>query len=74
MVKSRILQEIHSTAEGLHKIGAISTVTIRDYDKICLTPVHELNPQEIKNLRERENVSQAIFASFLNTSLSTVQK
>jgi putative transcriptional regulator len=29
---------------------------------------------EIKQIREAANVSQAVFASILNTSLSTVQK
>ncbi|WP_446903492.1 helix-turn-helix domain-containing protein [Burkholderia sp. YIM B11467] len=31
-------------------------------------------PAEIKRIREETNVSQAVFALLLNTSLSTVQK
>ena len=30
--------------------------------------------QEIKRIRERSKVSQAVFAAYLNTSISTVQK
>jgi putative transcriptional regulator len=74
MNKSRILSEVYETAKGLHNIGAISTLTMRDYDKLCLSPIHELSPNKIKEIRERENVSQAIFAAILNTSVSSVQK
>lgn len=74
MNKSRILKEVHETAEGLFKAGTISNVTMREYDQLCLSPVHELKPQDIKKLRERENISQAIFAVLLNTSVSSVQK
>ena len=33
-----------------------------------------LTPEEIRKVRERANMSQAVFARLLNTSLSTVQK
>ena len=33
-----------------------------------------LAPEQIKQLREREHVSQPVFALYLNTSESTVQK
>ncbi|MCA6984781.1 helix-turn-helix domain-containing protein, partial [Pectobacterium brasiliense] len=36
--------------------------------------VRSLQPIEIKALREKLNVSQPVFASYLNTSVSTVQK
>lgn len=74
MNKSRILKEVHNTAKGLHNTGAFSIITMREYDKLCLSPIHELDFKEIKELRERENVSQAIFAALLNISVSTVQK
>lgn len=74
MGKSRILKEVYDTARGLHGIGAISAVTMKDYDKLCLPPIHNFSFKEIKKLREREKVSQAIFATLLNTNVSTVQK
>jgi len=74
MKKSRILKEVYETAKGLHKIGVINTVTMREFDKLCLPPVHELSSKAIKKLRRREKVSQAIFAASLNISTSTVQK
>jgi putative transcriptional regulator len=33
-----------------------------------------MEPETIKQIREAANVSQAVFAAILNTSLSTVQK
>lgn len=39
---------------------------MRRFDLSCLTTVEELTPKQIQALREREDVSQAVFASFLN--------
>jgi putative transcriptional regulator len=61
-------------AKGLHAAGAIDRVTMREFDHLCLPPVPPLRPVEIKRIRERAYVSQAVFAAVLNTSLSTVQK
>ena len=74
MAKSRILHEVHETARGLHAAGVLSDMTMRDFDKVCLSPVHALGPEDIRKLRKRAHVSQAVFAACLNTSVSTVQK
>lgn len=74
MAQSRILQEVHETARGLHTAGVFSDMTMRNFDAVCLRPVHALTPQDIRKLRKRAHVSQAVFAACLNTSLSTVQK
>ena len=74
MAKSRILREVHENARRLHAAGVVSDITMRDFDKVCLSPVHELAPEEIRKLRTRAHVSQAVFAACLNTSVSTVQK
>src|SRR5215467_4500897 len=74
MTKSRILAEVHETAKGLHDAGVFDTVTMRQFDRLCLSPVHEMAPAAIRELRERAHVSQGVFAAYLNTSLSTVQK
>lgn len=39
---------------------------MRRFDISCLTAVEELTPREIQALREREDVSQAVFAGYLN--------
>jgi putative transcriptional regulator len=74
MAKSRILTEVHEAAQGLHDIGVFSDVTMREFHRLCLTPVHDLKPHDIRRLRHRTKVSQAVFAAYLNTSPSTVQK
>jgi putative transcriptional regulator len=47
---------------------------MRQFDRLCLPPVEPLQPAQIKRIRVRANVSQAVFAALLNTSVSTVQK
>lgn len=74
MKKSRILAEMHETARGLEGIGAIAKQTLREFDALCLPQVKELSARQIRALRTRVRVSQAVFAAFLNTSVSTVQK
>jgi putative transcriptional regulator len=47
---------------------------MRRYDALCLEPVPAYTAEQIRSLRERYRLSQAVLASILNTSLSTVQK
>lgn len=54
--------------EGLHETGAIDKTTMRQFDKACLSPAPTLNPEDIKAIRERERVSQSVFARYLNVS------
>ena len=72
--KSAILEAVHDTAQGLHRAGVMDQITLREFDRMCLPPVESLEPEQIKQIREEANVSQAVFAAVLNTSLSTVQK
>jgi len=65
---------IHETMEALHKVGAIDKQTMRRFDDACLTPVHPLTPKQIKALREREQVSQTVFANYLNVTPNLVSK
>lgn len=71
---SPAFEAIHSAASGLLSVDAIPQETMRNFDKACLNNVDKLQPIEIKALREKLNVSQTVFASYLNTSVSTVQK
>ena len=72
--KSRIQREMHETARGLHGIGLISKRRMGEFDALCHLDVEDMSPGKIKRLREKSNVSQAVFAAVLNTSVSTVQK
>ncbi len=69
-----ILEAVHETASDLHKAGAMNEMTMREFDALCLPEVRELSATQIKRLRQQEKASQGVFAAYLNTSLSTVQK
>ena len=72
--KSGAFEAIHSAALGLHRAGTIDKATMRDFDGSCLQAPSEILPEEIKRIREGAHVSQPVFARYLNTSESTVQK
>lgn len=72
--KSDTSEALHSAASALHKVGAVDKTTMRDFDARHLTVPSEIEPAEIKRLRERNHVSQPVFARYLNTSESTVEK
>jgi len=65
---------IHETMEALHNVGAIDKQTLRQFNDACLTPIRPFKPAEIKAIREREHVSQAVFANYLNVTASLVSK
>jgi putative transcriptional regulator len=72
--KSDINAAIHEIASGLHGVGIIDRQTMRRFDSSCLTPVHAFSANEIRALREREDVSQSVFASYLNVTKDSVSK
>lgn len=74
MKKSRILAEVHETARGLHRAGVLADHTMRELDALCLPPVRALSARQIRAIRSRARMSQAVFAAVINTSVSTVQK
>jgi len=72
--KSGHFAAIHSAASALHRVGAISKATLKEFDASCIEPVPAINPAQIKALRQKYHVSQPVFAKYLNTSESTVEK
>lgn len=72
--KSDAFEAVHSSATALHEIGAIDKATMREFDKSCLAALPSIEPKQIKRIREQSRVSQPVFARYLNTSESTVQK
>jgi putative transcriptional regulator len=71
---SRILDAVHETARDLHVAGFVSKRRMKEYDALCLVPVPEYSGETIRALRERYKISQAVMASILNTSVSTVRQ
>ena len=72
--RSGVMASVHETAEGLTAAGVMSKQTMREFDEICLTPVRPLTPEEIRDLREREGASQAVFARYLNVTTGLVSQ
>jgi putative transcriptional regulator len=69
-----ILDTVHDTAEDLHAAGVMKDTTLREFDALCLPQVKEYTAAQIKRIRTRSHASQGVFAAYLNTSKSTVQK
>lgn len=72
--KSDAFEAIHSSAAALHRVGAIDKATMRDFDDRRLSSPRALAPADIKRIRETSRVSQPVFARYLNTSESTIEK
>lgn len=72
--KSDAFEAIHSAASGMYQAGTIDKRTMRRFDATCLSVPATLPPRRIKRIRESQNVSQPVFARYLNTSESTVEK
>ncbi|GGY96396.1 transcriptional regulator [Novosphingobium colocasiae] len=70
--KTETLAAVHEMIEGLHEAGAVDKRTLREFDEACLVPATPLQPEEIKAIREAENVSQPVFARYLNVSKNLV--
>jgi len=70
--RSEAFAAIHETMEALHEVGAVDKQTMREFDAACLTPVITLAPEEIRAIREREHLSQPVFARYLNVSKNLV--
>ena len=70
--KSDALAAAHETALGLTDAGV--TRTMKVFDEMCLTPVEEMAPERIREIRLRENASQAVFARYLNVTTGLVSQ
>lgn len=72
--QSDALAAIHETASDLHDAKVMNKRTMRRFDELCLTPVRPLAAEEIRALRERECVSQAVFARHLNVTTGLISQ
>lgn len=70
--RSAIAGAIHEMMSDAHDAGVVSRETLRSFDETCLAPAPMLAGEEIRALREREHVSQPVFAAYLNVSRNLV--
>jgi putative transcriptional regulator len=73
-VTSKIIESLRNDLTVLYEVGAISKVTMREFDTICPPPVREFSAADIKRLRETLKFSQPVFAHHLHTTPSTIRK
>ena len=72
--KTALIAAMHETAADLHRLGFIDMHKMRKLDALWLEPVPAYSADDIKALRAHHQLSQAVLASVLNTSLSTVRQ
>ena len=65
--KSDISRSVHRTMYDLHKIGVVDKTTMREFDQMCLTKTEPLVAKEIRAIRQKAGVSQAVFAEHLES-------
>ncbi|EIX4511281.1 TPA: DNA-binding transcriptional regulator [Escherichia coli] len=70
--RSDALASVHEMMESLHDIRAITKQTMREFDETCLQPAPVMSPERIRALREREHLSQPVFARYLNVSKNLI--
>ncbi|GGF75297.1 transcriptional regulator [Terasakiella brassicae] len=71
--KSDLSKSLHGMMSDLHAAGAISKTTMREFDERCLHQA-DFDRKKIKELREREHISQAVLAKLVGVSTKTVVK
>jgi putative transcriptional regulator len=72
--KNDISAAIHEMASDLHDAGFLDKQTMRGFDESCLTPIHVFKADEIRALREREEVSQTVFARYLGVTKDSISQ
>ena len=73
-MRKNLTETLYETAKDLHDSGVMTEQTMREFDAMCLPPIKYFTPTEIKRIRQSNHASQAVFAAYLNTTPSTVQK
>ena len=71
---SPIAASVHRTVQGQDRTGTMSKTTMREFDKLCLTPIKKFMPEDIEALRRREEVSQSVFANYLGLSITLISQ
>ena len=73
-MKSRLIESLREDLAMLQRAGAVSKVTLREFDNLAPGMVREFGPKEVKRLREALRFSQTVFALHLHTTASTIRK
>ena len=76
---NRITKELLETAKGMHKVGILDDktyekITKRHLGKEKLLEMEPITSDEIRSIREREHISQAVFANYLNLTVGYISQ
>ncbi len=76
---NRVTEELLETAKGMHKIGIFDDktyekITKRHLDKEKFLEMEPITSDEIRSIREREHISQAVFANYLNLTVGYISQ
>ena len=72
--RSDVCAAIHETMEDLYAQGIIPKKTMKEFDETCLAPIEPLTGEDIRSIREKQNMSQPVFARYLNVSKTVVSE
>ncbi len=72
--RSKAAAAVHETMQDMYKAGLASKQTMKEFDELCLTPVKQFSPKQIRALRVREDASQAVFAIYLNVTAGLISQ
>jgi putative transcriptional regulator len=72
--KSDVMRSVHRAMTDLAEIGAVDKTMMREFDRMCLTKAVKLSAREIRAIRERAGVSQAVFAEHIGVTTGLVSK
>jgi putative transcriptional regulator len=76
---SKLTEALLETANGMHRVGILSDaakakITKRHLDKAEAGTADALTPAQIRRLREKANMSQAVFAHYLHLTTGYVSQ
>jgi putative transcriptional regulator len=76
---SRLTEALLEMADDMHRVGTMNDstyrkITVRHLGDKVLSTAEPISGDEIRTLRERENLSQAAFARYLNLTVGYVSQ
>ena len=72
MIRSRIREAIAETVLDLYEGGFIDAARLKKFKAVGILEPKPLSPLQLRRLRQRVGISQAVFAHYLGISKSTV--
>ncbi len=77
--KTRLTEALLETAKDMHRAGILSKpdhakITKRHLGAVSTATLRQLSADEIRNLRQRSKMSQAVFAHYLNVTTGYVSQ